>query len=342
MALDPWALYALMLKSRLFEEATARLWRDGRISGEMHLGTGEEGIIAGLVPQLSDGDAMALDHRGTAALLMRGVDPVLILRELLGAADGLCAGMGGHMHLFSKEHLAASSGIIGATGPAAAGFALSAQYLRPGAISVAFFGEGAMNQGMLLESLNLAAAWSLPVLFVCKDDGWSIATQTEQVSRGVLSERARGLGVPAVDVDGREVAEVWDAAHSAIQSARTGHGPTFLHAHCVHLEGHFLGFQLLRAVRHPLSELSGTALPVARSFVQRGGAPVRERVAGMQQMQASLLATSRDPRRQPANDPIWRARKALGSDPVRLRELEGRIRQEITQVVASALAEVES
>ena len=150
-------LYAQMLKSRLFEEAIAKLWHDGLVSGEMHLGTGEEAIMAGVVTQLQDGDAMALDHRGTAALLMRGVDPVLILRELLGYADGLCGGMGGHMHLFSKEHLAASSGIVGSSGPAAAGFALAAQHLRPGTVAVAFFGEGAMNQGMLLEAINLAA-----------------------------------------------------------------------------------------------------------------------------------------------------------------------------------------
>lgn len=116
---DLWSLYGMMLKSRLFEEAVAQLWQAGRISGEMHLGTGEEGVIAGVMAHLQDGDALALDHRGSAALLMRGVDPVLILRELLGDPDGLCGGQGGHMHLFSKEHLAASSGIIGAGGPAA-------------------------------------------------------------------------------------------------------------------------------------------------------------------------------------------------------------------------------
>lgn len=135
MPSDLWSLYALMLKSRLFEEAIAKLWHDGLISGEMHLGTGEEAIIAGVVAHLRDGDAMALDHRGTSAWLMRGVDPVLLVREMLGYPDGLCGGMGGHMHLFSKEYLAASSGIVGAEGPAAAGFALAAQYSRPGAVA---------------------------------------------------------------------------------------------------------------------------------------------------------------------------------------------------------------
>jgi pyruvate dehydrogenase E1 component alpha subunit len=184
MPSDLWSLYALMLKSRLFEEATAKLWHEGLISGEMHLGTGEEAIIAGVVSHLNDGDAMALDHRGTAAMLMRGVDPILLLREFLGYKDGLCGGMGGHMHLFSKEHLAASSGIVGSEGPAAAGFALAAQYSRPGAIAVAFFGDGAMNQGMLMESMNLAAIWKLPVLFVCKDDGWAITTKSESSTGG--------------------------------------------------------------------------------------------------------------------------------------------------------------
>ena len=140
--MDLWSLYSLMKKSRQFEEAVTHLWKDGLISGEMHLGTGEEAIIAGVVSQLRPGDAMAVDHRGSAAFLMRGVDPVLMLREILGHDDGLCGGQGGHMHLFSKEHLAASSGIVGAEGPTAIGFALAAQYLRPGTIAVAFFGEG--------------------------------------------------------------------------------------------------------------------------------------------------------------------------------------------------------
>jgi len=340
--LDIWSLYALMLRSRLFEEAIAKLWHDGLISGEMHLGTGEEAIMAGVVSQLREGDAMALDHRGTAALLMRGVDPALILRELLGYPDGLCGGMGGHMHLFSKEHLAASSGIVGAEGPTANGFALSAQYLHPGAIAVAFFGEGAMNQGMLMESLNLASAWNLPVLFVCKDDSWAITTQSEGVTGGDLSQRARGLGVPAVEVDGRDVSEVWEASHSAIERARSGQGPTFLHARCVHFEGHFLGFQLLRMVRDPLREMPEITVPITRSFLRPGGAAWHERVAGLKEVLAAVPSTLRDPRRDAANDPVRRARKTLLSDPVRLQELEGQIEREISQVLATALAEVPS
>ncbi|HXX34005.1 MAG TPA: thiamine pyrophosphate-dependent enzyme, partial [Thermodesulfobacteriota bacterium] len=216
MSLDLWSLYKLMLKSRLFEEAVTQLWKDGLISGEMHLGTGEEAIVAGIVSQLREGDAMALDHRCTPPLLMRGVDPLLILRELLGRPDGLCCGRGGHMHLFSKDHLAASSGIVGAAGPAAAGFALAARYLRPETIAVAFFGEGAMNQGMLMESMNLASVWNLPVLFVCKDDEWAITTRSAMVTGGRLSERVRSLGLHFIEVNGLDVGKVWEAAHQAI------------------------------------------------------------------------------------------------------------------------------
>ncbi len=339
MTSDSWSLYELMLKSRLFEEAIAKLWHDGLISGEMHLGTGEEAIIAGVIAHLREGDALALDHRGTAALLMRGVDPVLILRELLGYADGLCRGMGGHMHLFSKEHLAVSSGIVGAEGPIAAGFALSAQYLRPGAIAVAFFGEGAMNQGMLMESMNLASTWNLPVLFVCKDDGWAITTKSESVTGGDLNERARGLGIPAVEIDGCNVSGVWEASKSTIERARSGQGPTFLHARCVHFEGHFLGFQLLRIVRDPLREMPEIAVSLSQSVLRSGGAALRERVAGLKAVLRAVLSTMRDSRRGSANDPVQRARTTLLPNPVRLQELENKVEKEIGNALASALAE---
>ena len=340
MQIDLWSLYALMLKSRLFEESVTQLWIDGFISGEMHLGTGEEAIIAGVVAHLSPHDAMALDHRGTSALLMRGVDPILILRELLGKPDGLCGGMGGHMHLFSKPHLAASSGIVGAEGPTATGFALAAQFLHPGAVTVAFFGEGAMNQGMLMESINLAAAWRLPVVFVCKDDRWSITTQSDTVTGGDLNDRTEWLGVPGVCVDGRDVTEVWKAAHNAIERTRDGKGPFFLRAKCVHLEGHFLGYQLIRAVRHPLREMPKITIPLTQSFLRTSGASLRERVSGLKSVLSAVLSTLRDPRRNPDSDPVWRTRSTLQSDRTRLQALEDETEREVGNIIALAMEEM--
>lgn len=336
---DLWSLYALMLKSRLFEEAVTQLWKDGLISGEMHLGTGEEAIIAGIVSQLTIGDAMALDHRGTPPLLMHDVDPVLILRELLGRPDGLCGGRGGHMHLFSKHHLVASSGIVGAAGPAAAGFALAARYLRPGTIAVSFFGDGAINQGMLMESMNLASVWNLPVLFVCKDDQWAITTKSSMTTGGSLSERVRGLGVPYIDVNGLDVNNVWEVAYQAIERARSGQGPSFIHAQCVHLEGHFLGYQLLRVTRNPIREMPGIAGPLTRSLLSSSGTSLYDRLAGLRVIISALLTTLRDPRRHTTNDPVMLTRAALKSDSARLRELENSIEQEIAKVVSSALQE---
>jgi len=250
--------------------------------------------------------------------------------------------MGGHMHLFAKEYLAASSGIVGAEGPAAAGFALAAQYSHPGAVAVAFFGDGAMNQGMLMESMNLASVWNLPVLFVCKDDGWAITTQSVKVTGGDLKERAHGLGLSVVEVDGRDVSAVWGASHVPIERARSGKGPTFLHAQCVHFEGHFLGFQLVRIVSDPLREMPGIAIPLTQSILRAGGAALRERMAGLRSVIGSVLSTMRDPRRDPANDPVARVRTTLQSNPMRLQELEDQVEQEIGNVLSSALAEVPS
>lgn len=341
MSPDLWFLYALMLKSRLFEEAAAKLWHEGLISGEMHMGTGEEGIVAGVVSHLRDGDAMALDHRGTAALLMRGIDPVLLLREFLGHEKGLCGGMGGHMHLFYKEHLAASSGIVGSAGPTAAGFALAAQYLRPHAIAVAFFGDAAMNQGMLMESMNLASVWKLPVLFVCKDDGWGITTKAEVSTGGNLDDRAQGLGVPAFSVDGVDVSKVWETARSAIDRIRSGEGPVFMHARCVHFEGHFLGFQPIRIVRDPLREMPKIAVGMTKSILKLDGAAISERITGLKDVMASVISTLRDPRRDNANDPLLRTRAILQAEETSLKTMEDQLAQDINNILTTVLKEVQ-
>lgn len=337
MSPDLWSLYRQMLRSRLFEEAVARLWREGQISGEMHMSVGEEAVVAGVVTQLTEGDAMALDHRGTAPLVMRGVDLVLLLRELLGRPDGLCGGMGGHMHLFSREHLAASSGIVGAAGPTAAGFALAAQRLRPGSLAVAFFGEGAMNQGMLLEAMNLAVVWQLPVLFVCKDNGWCISTRASSTAGGALVERAQGFGMPAVQVDGTDVEAMWQAAQEGMRRACDGGGPTFLHAPCVHLEGHFLGDAMVEIPRHPVREMLPMVWPVTRSLLRIRGAPLKERLASLRMILTTLVRAGQDLSAAQERDPVDRARCTLSSDPQRLQSLEAEVAFEIAEALQAAL-----
>ena len=326
-----------MLRSRLYEEAVSALWYEGLISGEMHLGTGEEGIVAGTVLQLRPGDAMALDHRGTPPMLMRGVDPVVLLREFLGRSDGLCSGMGGHMHLFSPEHLVASSGIVGSSGPAAAGFALAGQYLRPESVSLAFFGEGAVNEGMMMEAMNLAVVWRLPVLFVCKDNDWSITTESHRVRGGDLAARAESFGMPSIKVDGTDAVAVWRAAGPAIDRARKGEGPTFLQARCRHFEGHFLGYQVLRIGRKPAGERK--LVPgFIRSISKRKGAPLAQRLSSLSKL-SGLIVNSRAESRATADDPVRRLRRQLRHEANRLQALEKEVVQEIHTILEVVLVE---
>lgn len=333
---DLWSLYGLMYKSRRFEEEVRRIWKEGRISGEMHLGMGEEAIAAGIVSQLIEGDAMALDHRGTPPMLMRGVDPVAMLREFMGRPDGLCGGQGGHMHLFAPDQLAASSGIVGASGPAAAGFALAAQMLRPGTVSVAFFGEGAANAGMLMEAMNLAVVWKLPALFVCKDNNLAITTPSEAAVGGNLLERAVGFGMKALEVDGRDAPAVASAAQTALEDARGGNGPVFLLAHCAHLEGHFLGDGLLDMFRRPAYSFRKRMWPMLKGMFRRGGLSLGERIAAMRQITGTVSAARAQTQRQ--HDPLVRARGALvREDAKRLVEMEMAIRGEVQGIVAAAL-----
>ena len=338
MSFDLLRLYQKMLWSRLFEESVGTLWQDGLISGEMHPSLGEEAIAIGVVDHLGDGDAMALDHRGTAPLLARGINPVALLREFLGRKDGLCGGWGGHMHLFSPAHLAASSGIVGSPGPAGVGFALAAEHLRPGRIAVSFFGEGSMNQGMLLEALNLAAAWKLPLVFVCKDNRWSITTPSASMTGGTLPDRAKGFGLPVVDADGLDIRAIWEAAGEAVLRARNGKGPTFLLARCVHLEGHFLGYQPFRITRHPVREMAPLAAPLAKSLLGRRGAPFPDRLRALGDVMRRIRAEAKDAR-SPANDPIARARRLLEGEATSLTALEENVQSQILAAVEAALAE---
>jgi acetoin:2,6-dichlorophenolindophenol oxidoreductase subunit alpha len=336
MSSDLWSLYGLMYKSRAYEEEVRQIWKDGRISGEMHLGMGEEAIAAGIISHLVEGDAMALEHRGTPPMLMCGVDPVALLREFLGKPDGICSGQGGHMHLFEPDKLVASSGIVGAAGPAAAGFALSAQILRPGTVSIAFFGEGATSAGMLLEAMNLAVVWKLPVVFVCKDNDWAISTPANTAVGGNLLARAEAFGLKAFEVDGADVLAVSAVAESAITHARGGQGPAFIWAHCIHLEGHFLGDAFLDMFRRPLYSFRKRMWPMLKGFFRSGGAPWRERIASMRQIMGQVSGAQSQTDRK--RDPLVRARASLvREDATRVDELETSIRMVIHQIVEIAL-----
>ena len=331
-------LYREMARARAYEVAVENLWNRGLIAGEMHLGTGEEAVAAGVVTHLRDGDGLALTHRCSPPLVVRGVPLVPMLRELLGREDGLCKGRGGHMHLFSRDHLAATSGIVGASLPTAAGFALAGRHLRPGAIAVAFTGTGAMNQGMALETLNLAVAWTLPLVIVCIDNGWAITTTSEALTGGDLVERANGFGMLASIVDGCDVGAVHDVAAGVIDRARGGGGPSFVLASCPRLDGHFLGDPLIRMAREPISEGRDTFSKVMASAVSRGGGSLRDRAGGMGRMMKVLAAARRGASRDGKGDPLMVTRRALAERGVTWSDFDAEVGAEIEAAVVAALA----
>jgi hypothetical protein len=332
------ALYRAMLRARAFELLLLSLWEEGRISGELHLGTGEEAVAAGLAARLRKADALALDHRATPLLLLRGVDPVAMVREALGRTDGLCRGAGGHMHLFSRGHLAATSGIVGASGPAAAGFALAASRLRPGTVAVATFGEGAMNQGMLLEAMNLAAAWRLPVLFVCKDNGRAITTRSDRVTAGDPAERATAMRIPVLRVDGTDPVAVRDGADPLLERAREGGGPGFLLARCPRLDGHMAEFIVDRIAARPIREGGGVLRKVAAAAVRGDGAGWADRMGTLGVIGEGLLHARRE-RRDAASDPVRQVREALAGVPDERSRVEAGVAAEMARVRQQALAE---
>ncbi len=338
--MDLSGLFRQMLRARTYELAVDDLWQRGLIAGEMHLGTGEEAVAAGVVTLLEDGDGLALTHRCSPALVVRGVPLVPMLRELLGCEDGLCRGRGGHMHLFSKEHMVATSGIVGASLPTAAGFALANRRLRPRKVAVAFTGTGAMNSGMALETLNLAVAWSLPLLVVCIDNGWAITTPSEAVTGGDLVGRARSFGFRAAQVSGRDVVAVHTAAARLVDATRRGKGPSFLLATCPRLDGHFLGDPLLRMARQPVAEGRNTLSKVLASAMSRGGGGLADRAGGMTRMMSVMAKARRGPTRERRGDPMLAARKAMKKHQAELDRIEAEVASEIRAALEAALTGV--
>ena len=330
-------LYRQLLRARHFEIAVTRLWNEGRISGEMHTGTGEEAVAVGVLSHLNEEDSLALTHRCSPFLVARQVPLVPMIREMLGREDGLCGGRSGHMHLGSKSHRVFSSGIVGASLPTAAGFALAAKRFRPGAVAVAQAGDGSLNQGMALETFNLARAWDLPLLVVCIDNGWAITAPAGSLTGGDLVKRACAFGFRTESVDGGDLQAVYDATEQLIYGLRKGKGPAFLHATTHRIDGHYLGDLLMRAAREPLGDGRDTLAKVMGGAVSGGGGGFLSRATSLTKMMAVMKRARGVPQAGSRKDPVVRARKALekmGGDP---GPIEAEVERELGEAVSQAL-----
>src|SRR5881409_1007894 len=220
-------LYRQMLLIRRCEEQLARSHQRGLIHGACHTYVGQEAIAVGVCAHLRQEDAVFSTHRGHGHALAKGLDPRQLFAELYGRASGCSRGRGGSMHLFAPEiGLMGTSGIVGPSILQAAGAGYSFRLLKSDRVAVAFFGDGAVNNGAFHEGLNMASIWKLPVVFVCENN--QFATEVPfQYAAGNPSVAARGsaYGLPAVEVDGNDVLALFEAAKGAVKRARDGGGP---------------------------------------------------------------------------------------------------------------------
>lgn len=237
------ALYRTMLTIRLFEQRVAREFRTGEIPGFVHMYVGEEAVAAGVCANLHDDDYVTSTHRGHGHCIAKGCDLDRMMAEIYGREGGLCKGRGGSMHIadFSRGMLGANA-IVGGGIALATGAGLASSVRGSGQVAVAFFGDGAANQGVLHESLNLAAIWKLPVIYVCENNGFAESTPSSYAtSVPDVASRASGYGIPGVVVDGADVLCVYAAAREAVARARRGEGPTLLEVKTYRFMGHFEG-----------------------------------------------------------------------------------------------------
>ncbi len=236
-------MYERMLTIRCFEEKAIELFEHNLIRGNIHPCIGQEAVSVGACTPLRRDDFMVNTHRGHGNCIAKGADLKLMMAELLGKSTGYCKGKGGSMHIadFQGGNLGAN-GIVGGGLPIAVGAGISIQNRGTDQVAVCFFGDGATNQGTFHESLNLAALWKLPVIFVCENNLYGLSTPVrESISVVNLSDRAKAYGIPGLSIDGNDILMVHNKMTEAVDRARAGEGPTLLDCITYRFFGHFTG-----------------------------------------------------------------------------------------------------
>ncbi len=236
-------LYRGMKKIRDFENGIIDVYSKGQMPGLAHLYIGEEAIATGVCDNLEEGDYVTSTHRGHGHVIARGLDLNKMMAEVCGKETGYCRGKGGTMHIadFSRGILGAN-GIVGAGMPIATGAGYSIKVRGTSQVSVVFFGDAGCNQGTFHESINMAAAWKLPVIYVCENNYFGISVDIRKVTNTpFLSVRAKAYDIPGMTVNGNDVLEVKRVSHEAIKRARQGAGPTLIECLTYRHKGHHLG-----------------------------------------------------------------------------------------------------
>ncbi|KPH63044.1 pyruvate dehydrogenase (acetyl-transferring) E1 component subunit alpha [Novosphingobium sp. ST904] len=288
-------LYEQMVLIRRFEERAGQLYGLGLIGGFCHLYIGQEAVAVGLQSALdSNRDSVITGYRDHGHMLAYGIDPKVIMAELTGRAAGISRGKGGSMHMFSVEHkFYGGHGIVGAQVSLGAGLAFAHKYREDGGVAMAYFGDGAANQGQVYESFNMAALWKLPIIFVIENNGYAMGTAVKRGSAKThFYRRGTAFRIPGMQVDGMDVLEVRKAAELALEYVRAGNGPVLMELNTYRYRGH---------------SMSDPAKYRSREEVQ----DVREK---------------RDPIEHVKNDLV-----ALGVDEAALKEIDKRVRAQVAE-----------
>jgi TPP-dependent pyruvate/acetoin dehydrogenase alpha subunit len=241
LSADKWVdLYTTMVRIRHFEERIMPLLKEGKIRGTAHPSVGQEAVAAGVCGVLEPRDYIVSNHRGHGHCIAKGMRTPEMMAELFAKHTGSNKGKGGSMHIADlDQYIIGCTGIVGSGAPIAGGAALAAKMQHTGQAVVCFFGDGAINQGVVFESMNMAAIWKLPVIFVCENNLYALSTPAEKMTAlPKLADRAQGFGMPGYQVPGNELRAVVKKTREALGRARAGQGPTFLECKTYRWYGH--------------------------------------------------------------------------------------------------------
>ncbi|MGI6042225.1 MAG: thiamine pyrophosphate-dependent dehydrogenase E1 component subunit alpha [Candidatus Alectryocaccobium sp.] len=232
-----------MYRTRRFEEEVFEFYKRGLMPGLAHLYLGEEAVAAGVCGALEERDYIGSTHRGHGHLVSRGADLNKMMAEILGKETGYSKGKGGSMHIMALDKgILGANGIVGGEIPIAAGSAYASKLMGTDEVTVAFFGDGASNEGTFHETLNMAAAWDLPIVFVIENNLYGISVDIRKVTKEhCLAKRAISYGIEGVIVEGNDVYAVYEAAKKAVDKARRGEGPTIIECLTYRWQGHHVG-----------------------------------------------------------------------------------------------------
>jgi len=309
-------MHLVMVRIRHFEERAIQLFMAQEMPGFLHSYLGQEAVAAGVCETLEQHDAITSTHRGHGHVIAKGLRLDRMMAELFGKRTGYCKGKGGSMHIadFSCGVLGAN-GIVGGGIAIATGAALASKLSGANRVAVAFFGDGAMNQGSFHEAANMAAIWQLPVVFVCENNLYAVSThQTRHTRLTDLSERAKAYGFPGRSVDGNDPIAVYEAASEAVERARRGEGPTLLECKTYKWMGHYIGDP--GAYRPPAEVEQWKAkdpLPRFEAYLTGSGALSREELAGVHDAVRQELEAAVEFARQSPSPSAEEAMEDLGA-----------------------------